>query len=494
MVLHHQAEDSRYRYLRKDVSEVLAITSSNLLFCVYPRRSLAVFTSFERRTRKDFRNLNRAEVMAESVTNGTSYSTKTTTMISLAKAFTEVISNTTSTTSHRTAASTASVIAYETVITKVLVEAPLTCKNIDLYASTCSDNNFLCWVSIADPKPNPDIAGIGVCIPYPTCFSDDADGAKILLAFFITACAVLILALVAYTGGFLPAHFLRRIDRRIFRAKSRREHSPWRTVIENVMLALSDQQLVTGFALLVAGYYEMMNNDLSIYYWQIVVYLAWLSSSVHIASLTILRDVLSKSPRLRNIRVAGMVALLILLIAAMWPTRFEDGLYYPGVPSKCYWKSRQVVLENIDPNWVFSMAAVLFAYVWKLSQLFATSRGLVRRCLVAKPEAILERLMRHVATSHWPRWVSWPINRALLLCYITFVAYAELAESFIASIIYIGLVLPYGISTIVNTRLWYGSYGMADDADEMRLTFGQLVPLFMLVLPILSVIELYPGK
>lgn len=30
------------------------------------------------------------------------------------------------------------------------------------------------------------------------------------------------------------------------------------------MMSISDQQLVTGLAILVAGYYEMMNNNLSL--------------------------------------------------------------------------------------------------------------------------------------------------------------------------------------------------------------------------------------
>lgn len=271
VILHRQAEDSSYRYLRKVVSEVPAITSvTTLSFDVHSRRSLAVSIIFERRTRKDFRNLNRAEAMAARVTNGTSYSTGTVTVFSLAKSFKEVVSNTTSTTRRRTATTTNAVIAYETVTINILVEAHLTCENFNLYTSPCL-GSAPCLPSVDDPKPNPDIAGIGVCIPHSRCFTGNANGAKILLALFITACAVLIFALVAYTGGFLPTHFLRRIVRRIFRARSRREHFPWRTVIENIMLALSDEQLIRAFALLVAGYYEMINNDLPVSNWQIVV-------------------------------------------------------------------------------------------------------------------------------------------------------------------------------------------------------------------------------
>ena len=298
------------------------------------------------------------------------------------------------------------------------------------------------------------------------------------------------LSLAAYIGGFLPSHYLRRVDRRIFRANSRNQDSRWRDIIEKVMLSVSDQQLVTGLAILVAGYYEMMNNNLSVYHWQIVVYLAWLSSAVHIASLTLLRDVFNNNPTLRNLRVAGMLLLLALLEVAMWPIRFTDywGGRPVGMPVRCWWKPTQMQSSGplvVGPNWVLTVVMLLLAYVWKLSQLFESSRGFVRRWLVAKPEAAIERLMRTAALGHRSGRLRW-----LTVIYIHFVTYAEVAESFAASIIYLCLALPYGITLIIGNRL-----SMDDEviADEQKLTFGQLVPLFLLVLPILQVLELSLG-
>jgi hypothetical protein len=313
------------------------------------------------------------------------------------------------------------------------------------------------------------------------------------LAFVITACSVVLLALAAYAAGFLPAQSLRRIDNRIFGANSRNQHSRWRNIIESVMMSLSDQQLVTGFAILVAGFYELGNSNLTLYHWRIVTYLAWLSSSVHIASLTLLRDVLNKSPRLRNLRVAGMLILLILLSVALWPTRFGHvGIISPlDIPAKCFWTSSPVDdTQAHDPDWIITMTMLTFAYVWKLSQLFETSRGLVRLWLVAKPEAAIERLMRRAVMSHWSKWLMWPAYKALTICYISLVAYAGFAESFVASIVYLCLALPYGITAIVVTRS-----SMGDDviAGERRLTFGQLVPLFLLILPVMLVFELFSG-
>lgn len=233
---------------------------------------------------------------------------------------------------------------------------------------------------------------------------------------------MLLVAFVAYIGGLLPGRLLRRIDRRVFFANSRNEESRWRRILENVTLTLSDQQLVTGLAILIAGYSEMASKGIDFYHWGIVVYLAWLSSAVHIESLTVLRDIFNENPRLRNIRVVGMLALLTFLTTAMWPLR-GDIEVASWVPVKCLWDQRVVrasrdyaFTNGIDLNWILSVIMLFSAYVWKLSQLFASSRGWVRKWLRAKPEVAQERLLRRIAKSNRNAWLKWPAqNRGGLL-------------------------------------------------------------------------------
>jgi hypothetical protein len=473
--------------------------------------------------------------------------TKTSGTVSIAEAFTETVTRYTTSTSITTVTSsltatetstdtpiststvsadspyvTDQVIVQELVDIDVSLDVPLTCENIRYYWGhyysdpLAQHDGDWPWhgakVTYYSPRfdelgPNPDIAGIGVSSNNSMIHSHKVSMLtceQILLAFLVTAGSVVLLAFTAYAGGFLPAHFLRRVDKRIFRANYRNQHSPWRNIIESVMVSLSDQQLVTGFAILIAGYYEMMNSNLSIYHWRIVTYLAWLSSSVHIASLTLLRDVLNKNPTFRNLRVAGMLLLLSLLLVALWPTRFgEDPEFSPSafqdftsarIPAKCFWTSTYSTpfdsTDTLDANWVLSVIMLLFAYVWKLSQLFASSRGLVRRWLVAKPEATMERLMRRAVRSGRSRWQTWLVYKFLTVCYMTLVAYAEFAESFVVTILYLFMTLPYGTTAIFNTRWTVDNEVIA---GERRLTFGQLVPLFLLVLPIMLVFELASG-
>jgi hypothetical protein len=261
-------------------------------------------------------------------------------------------------------------------------------------------------------------------------------------------------------------------------------------------MSFSDQQLVTGLAILVAGYCEMLNNNLSVYHWTIVVYLAWMSSAVHIASLTLLKDVFNKRPWLRNIRVAGMLALFTLLAVAMWPLR---RMYVPeSTPVRCLWGSRNWNTDHetwfeasLDPNWALSVTMLLVAYVWKISQLFSSSRGWVRRWLVAEPQAATERLMRRLVLNHRSKWLTRPAYFSLTHCYIIVVVFTEMAECFAAVLMYLCLALLWGAVCIFNAR----KYIPADVKDgESRLTFGQLVPLFLLVLPGLSTFGLFASK
>lgn len=283
--------------------------------------------------------------------------------------------------------------------------------------------------------------------------------------------------------------------------------------MEKITLCFSDQQIVTGFAILIAGYCEMLNTNLSVYHWNVIVYLAWLSSSVHIASLKMLRDKLNKNHRLRNFRIAAMLALLFLLSAALWPSHrsyYSGSDMSPSVPVKCLWKPHddfqthyvtvgsfslnEVNRETdeyrgIEPNWVISCAMLFGAYVWKISQLFTQTRNWSREWLRAKPEAAIERSLRLLANNNsfgLSRWVTWPAYKLMVFCYIVFVVYMELAESFMATIIFMCLTVPWGVVNIFEPR---AQVHFEVRQGEMTWSFGQIIPWLMLVLTAFSLFE-----
>lgn len=252
----------------------------------------------------------------------------------------------------------------------------------------------------------------------------------------------------------------------------------------------------------------MSNFRLSYYHWRIVIYLAWMSSSVHIGSLTILKDVLNDHKKLRNLRVFLMLNLLFMLAAALWPTRHERFYENFAIPAKCFWHRRYRKDTAVDPDIPLSYIFLLGAYIWKLGQLFDRSRSLARLWLRAKPEAATERLLQRWAEdarldgdqassceAPLRMWLRRLRYKLLLTWYVVFVVYAELAESFLATVLYLVMSLVWGMLNIFKTFSYADDMALSDERTvEMRLTFGQLVPLFLLLLPVLLIFELLGGK
>lgn len=82
--------------------------------------------------------------------------------------------------------------------------------------------------------------------------------------------------------------------------------------LSRFILSLSDQQPVTGLAILIAA---LTNRCfISFYEFNIVISLAWFSSTTHLATLDVLQEYLVANPVIRNWRVLGMVSLMAMLL------------------------------------------------------------------------------------------------------------------------------------------------------------------------------------
>lgn len=86
----------------------------------------------------------------------------------------------------------------------------------------------------------------------------------------------------------------------------------WKHAVSRFILSLSDQQLVTGLAILVSG----VSNQKTLTFWEfrVAMSLAWFSTTSHLATLGTLRTYHKSNPGIRHIRVVGMVLVLVLLV------------------------------------------------------------------------------------------------------------------------------------------------------------------------------------
>ncbi len=87
----------------------------------------------------------------------------------------------------------------------------------------------------------------------------------------------------------------------------------WVPVLEKMILNLSDQQLLTGLSILVAGF--STHCSISVYHFSIVGDLAWFSANIHLTTLTVLGNYFLERPGVRNWRVIAIICTAIMLLA-----------------------------------------------------------------------------------------------------------------------------------------------------------------------------------
>ena len=239
----------------------------------------------------------------------------------------------------------------------------------------------------------------------------EADLRKMTIGFLATAYMTLSIVCLYYFVNYVPKEFMNRIDQGILsflwrKARSQPSHI-WEPTLRRAVLTFSDQQIVTGLAILIGGYAQLPYG-LSSYHWQIVVYLAWFSSVTHLTTLTFLRRYFRENPEARLWRTLLMFSMVSLLVIALIPT--GDGGWYlanvnnkfrSGIPALCYFKR----LSSQPPNrftfdasqslsMMLSQFLLFLSYVGRLVKVFSSLSVLTSLWIKEKPKSILTEALR----------------------------------------------------------------------------------------------------
>lgn len=163
---------------------------------------------------------------------------------------------------------------------------------------------------------------------------------------------------------------------------------------------MGDLQLVTGFSILVSGAVQL-SCGLTVYEWQIAVYLAWFSCLTHLSCLMVLRSYLYVHTFGRTWRLVAMGVLAILLIVGLLPTANYGDLYNSRPRSsdyaKCYLKIRSspgIALYSMILS-VLTIAIGFISRVMKLHKMLSvTLWGGLRIRASLRARAILHGLYK----------------------------------------------------------------------------------------------------
>jgi len=295
---------------------------------------------------------------------------------------------------------------------------------------------------------------------------------------------------------------------------SEKQHDGWIDNLIHIIIGLSDQQLVTGLAILVVGFSKHCSMS-SRHFW-VVFDLGWFSSVTHLASLPVLNYYLQDYPRWRDVRVALMLSNFGFLIAAAILT---FGNYDPAshdCPIQCSFDRFQTSEFPVSKIHITQMVFITLGFIWALIHLYApdeiwrmrhsmiVDRGFdtdlpyLRHYIEARQKR-LSVISSHTTTKdiivdavHFrqPRakllnWI-YKFHRDnedstayLILRWILLILWAPPS-----AIIWLNLVSMWGMGA---TRLIQDRQWSVDAENEWG--FGQVLPLLLLVLPFFTVTE-----
>ncbi|MCJ1435951.1 hypothetical protein MMC27_005327 [Xylographa pallens] len=356
------------------------------------------------------------------------------------------------------------------------------------------------------------------CTSLPTLaelIDPDIAGDGVIAAFIFTGVATLFTLYAGYITDSLDKVELNAIDlkarnilRRLLFLKplpQEQDSIIQKTVrseaILRFILAFSDQQLVTGLAVLIASFAKRCT--ITVFTFKIATAMAWFSSVTHLATLSILRRYFIDRPRILHIRLVGMVAVLGLLLSAelipaVVSLKFTERLMCTISLGSEYssFSLTDRVTDILIGVWVFLYFGI--AYGNRIISLICedpqlTALGWVLQKLrkvfgVPATTRYEGRAKKTLLSIHSPEKRNLYARTRDIFSMVGFF-FNELLNSFLWQLMFTTFGITYGLLEVVMTR-WPYFMGTTPDPTDMS-GFGQIVPLLLLFLPVLAAIEVY---
>lgn len=161
------------------------------------------------------------------------------------------------------------------------------------------------------------------------------------------------------------------------------------------VVLLSDQQLVTGVAILISGF-SQIKCSLSLFHWTIIISLAWFSAVTHMSALTFLQTYVPEYQSILHLRLPLIFVLVILLVVAMYPFANVD-CALNGPVLCCFNIPKHSHLSDTSDyvgGMVISQAVLLFMLLTRIIKSYECSSAFVRQYLRTKPGGYWETIVR----------------------------------------------------------------------------------------------------
>lgn len=369
-----------------------------------------------------------------------------------------------------------------------------------------------CLATSEELQSNPDISGIGVILG-----STITAGLSVLLVVFYYVFAFCLEdgrptssqisgtpdRLICRSNA-IDALILRLIRRKRSNSSRCRWYDRADDILAPSVLIVSDLQLLSGLSLLISGFTQLPCG-LSAYHWQKLVYLVWFASITHLACLTLLCRYFTKHSFKRLWRLIAMGTLIVLLVVAMLPTSqfhfhrpdYRNQRPLPSDPAICYysqgpWKTKEGHDgAEISRQYMVLSAALLGGGMLirfiRLHQTPTRYLGAVREFCSRKSRNALritykysrgDELISRLKRAFW--------YNPLLAGFLVLRTLVDFWSSMAFEVWWLIVSFVWGI-----IRLWWVSQLPSgwNDSESQEWTFGQVLPLLLLLSPIIAGLE-----
>ena len=284
-------------------------------------------------------------------------------------------------------------------------------------------------------------------------------------------------------------------------------------VVKRFILTLSDQQLATGLAIMIAA--AANQCTLTVWEFQLAFSLAWFSSTTHLATLDCLREYFLNHGAVRNWRVFGMLSLLVLLMYSLIMSMASVDNTIPIQCTFTYFGEKGLykpVPLNITD--ILSAALTLVLLTWQyLVRILWSYKNIGDKATLFESTMFKLRTKRHrEALNPSKKELEYVIEEAVAerrSCkrrrelerirksrglqrhwLIAYRASGTYSESFLSLGPMITFMIAFGFTQVYLNR-WKSDTPLEIDTS---MGIGQITPLFLLVLPVLVAAESYYGR
>ncbi|KAF2645966.1 hypothetical protein P280DRAFT_442995 [Massarina eburnea CBS 473.64] len=290
----------------------------------------------------------------------------------------------------------------------------------------------------------PDIAGVGVVISF------------VIASVMTTTASILAMVLdqaFDAKGQFTfraPVRFLRE---HFFDTEWKKDYA-WRPFLDPLIIGLGDQQLITGYAVLLCGWIKVAQKSFTVQgaHFVLILYICALSSSSHLAALITLRKYFRRYRCIAKTRITLVILFAIFLLASM--------IAAISMPETTFTNNQGITQRQMRVQRLSFLVPMVFIYLSRNSS----------------------NVLRRTET------ITIPATFGIKLVHLVFFnPLISFIIQIILAILSVILVLSQKFSVPEEPEKWCG----LQDQGENVWGFGQTLSVVMLLLPMMSAGQVY---